>query len=112
MARTALTKQQTLNTGLTPVFSAGDAANGHSFLNDGHQFLYVKNGGGSSINVTIQTVAKLAGLSLAALVIAVPNAQERMLGPFDPAVFNQADGSVYADLSAATSVTVGVFQAG
>jgi hypothetical protein len=112
MARTALSKQQSLNNGLTPAFSAGDSANGHSFVNDGHQMLYVKNGGGSSINVTISTTGKLAGLSLAALVIAVPNGQERMIGPFDPTVFNQADGNVYADLSGATSVTVGVFQVG
>ena len=112
MARTTLTKQQVLNTGLTPVFSAGDSANGHNFVNDGHQMIYVKNGGGSSINVTVNTVGKLAGLSLAAQVIAVPNAQERMFGPFDPTVFNQADGTVYIDLSGATSVTVGVFQVG
>jgi hypothetical protein len=110
MARTALTKQQVVNTGLATSFSAGDAANGHSFINDGHQMLYVKNAGGSSINVTISTTGKLAGLSLAALVVAVGAGAEKMIGPFDPTVFNQADGNVYADLSSATSVTVGVFQ--
>ena len=112
MPRTALTTQQVLNSGITPAYSAGDAANGHQFNNDGRQILHVKNGGGSSINVTISTNAKVAGITVPNVVVAVTNAQERMIGPLDPLVFNQAGGLVYVDLSGATSVTLAVFQVG
>ena len=111
MPRTALTSQTVVNSGITPAYSAGDAANGHQFNNDGHQFIHIKNGGGSSINCTISTNAKVAGITIPNVVVAVTNAQERMIGPFDPLIFNQAGGLVYFDLSGATSVTLGIFQA-
>lgn len=112
MARTAITEQVVLNSGLNPTYGAGDAVNHHQFVNDGRQILHVKNGGGSPINVTISTNAKVAGITVPSVVIAVTNAQDRFIGPFDPGVFNQSGGLVYADLSAATSVTLAVLRVG
>jgi hypothetical protein len=112
MTRTVLTKQQTLNTGITPVYVAGSASLGHSFANTGHEMLHVKNGGVAPVDVTIATTGKLAGLSLAALKVTVTNAQERMIGPFDPTVFNQPDGTVNVDLSGDAGITLGVFAVG
>ena len=54
MARTTLTVQAIVRTGLSPVYSAANA-DGHSVVNDGKKtFVHVKNGSGSSMNVTTQ----------------------------------------------------------
>lgn len=105
MARTALTVLQVARTGLTPAYTAGNV-DGHSIVNDGRVCTHVKNGSGSSINVTVQTPGTVDGLAVSDLVVAVPAGQERMIGPFPPGVYNQADGTVYVDLSAVTTVTL------
>lgn len=113
MARTALTIQTISQTGLNPSYVAANSAGngGNMFTNSGDTFIHVKNGGGSSINVTVDVPGMVQGMALSDLTIAVPNAGERMIGPFDPGLCNQADGSVYIDFSAVTSVTVAAIKA-
>ena len=106
MARTQLMVQQIARLGLNPTYSAADGSNQNAFANDGRTFLHVKNGGGSSINVTIDTPGTVDGLAVTNLVVAVPNAGERIIGPFPANVYNQSDGMAYVDWSAVTSVTV------
>jgi hypothetical protein len=107
MARTVINRQDIVVTGLAPVYSAGDLANGHQFDNDGNTFLHVKNTGAGACTVTIQTYGKVGGASLTNLTVVVPiTTGDRMIGPFDPTVFNQAGGAVYVDLSTGTGVTL------
>jgi hypothetical protein len=74
-------------------------------------FLYVKNASGSPITVTIDTPGLVDGLAIANLTVSVPaTTGERMIGPFPPGIYNQADGNVYVDWSSVTSVTAGVFR--
>lgn len=110
MARTTQTVQQIVRTGLASALATPDLANGNQFANDGMCFLYVKNAGGSPINVTVDTPGSVDGLAISNLVVAVPNAGERMIGPFPPGIYNQSDGNVYVDWSSVTSVTAGVFR--
>lgn len=106
MARTILAAQQVSRSGLTPAFSAGNA-DGHYVPNDGKMMLEVKNASASPITVTIQTPGTVDGNAIADLVVTVPaNTGDKMIGPFPPSIYNQADGSIYADLSAVTSVTL------
>lgn len=105
MARTDLTVQQIARTGLNASFSSADGTNQNAFANDGRTYLHVKNGGGSSINVTVDTPGVVDGLAVGNLVVAVPNGGERIIGPFPTNIYNQADGKVYVDWSAVTSVT-------
>lgn len=113
MPRTALNPQliPSNGTGLTPVYTAAEAL-GH--ICPVGTILHVKNGGGSSINVTIQTGGTLEGRTLADDVIAVPNAQERMIHLASRKVLaRQASpdlGSVYVDFSAVTTVTVALLK--
>ena len=110
MARTAITVQKVALGGLTPSFAAADI-NGQYFSNDGNVLLEVKNAGAGAITVTITAVAKLAGVSLTNPAISVPLTNgDKMIGPFDPTVFNQSDGTVYVDYSGVTSVTVAAIQ--
>lgn len=109
MARTALTVQTISRSGIAPSYASGDAANGHQFSNNGKTFLHVKNGGGSSITVTIQTPGSVDGLAVADRTVTVANGAEKMIGPFPTTTYNQSGGLVYVDLSADTSVTLAAF---
>jgi len=104
MARTALTVQEVTLSGLSPTFSAANA-DGNSFANDGDTFLYVKNGGASSITVTIITPAKEQGVDIEDITVTIAASGEKMIGPFPRRLFNYTDG-VHVDYSAVTSVTV------
>ncbi len=86
------------------------AGGGDKFLNDGNTLFYVKNGGGSSINVTVAAPGTPGGLTLTAPVVAVAAGADKILGPFNPKYFNDASGFVNLTYSGVTSVTVAVIQ--
>lgn len=112
MARTALAVQQISRAGITPSYSAANA-DGHSVLNSGKEFLHVKNGSGSSINVTVQTPGTVDGQAIADRVVAVGAGAEKMIGPFPPDTYNQpGTNTLYVDFSAVTTVTVLAGRAG
>ncbi len=116
MARTVLTVQDVVRTGLAPSYAAGDSANGHSFDNEGHNvFLQVKNADASPINVTIITPGTVDGHAIADLVVSIPaTTGDKMIGPFPAAVYDtidtdpdpDIDPAIFVDLSADTSVTL------
>lgn len=109
MARTEITYQQIARTGLEQTYAAANA-DGNKFSNDGRMFLHVKNGGGAPITVTIQTPGTVDDLAIADQAVVVTNAEERMIGPFPPTIYNQSDRMVYVDYSAVTSVTVALLR--
>lgn len=105
MARTDLAVQDAVSSGLNPTFTAA-IVDGHMFLFDKHVALYVKNDSGGSINVTIPTPdTGKDGLTVSDRVVAVPAGEERVIKPSPADVYVQADGKVYVDTSAQTSVS-------
>jgi len=95
-------------TPITPVYVT-PVADGHSFANDGNQFVHIKNATGSTVYITITTPATIGGMAIADVNTAIATGTERMIGPFDPTYFNNSGGTVYVDYSA-TGVTVGAFK--
>lgn len=99
---------------LTP---ASASAGGDQFANlRGSALLYVKNGSGGSINVTLtaQTTARPAdnqfpAQTLGNNVVAVAAGAEKIIGPI-PAAFNDGNGNVQVTYSSATTVTVAAIQ--
>ena len=91
---------------------ANAAGGGDVFPNDGKTVLHVKNGGGSSINVTITaqtTAATVPGMGVVAKsnrVVAVPAGEDRMIGPLPTKAFNNSSNQAAVSYSAVTSVTV------
>lgn len=82
----------------------------------GNAFLYVKNGSGGSINVTLvaQSTSRPADGSFPAMtlsnnVVAVANGAEKIIGPI-PSAFNDGNGNVTVQYSGTTSVTAAVIQ--
>ena len=112
-----LTKQKVLLTGLNPTFASASGGGDEIVDNDGNTFLYVKNGGGSSINVTITSVKTSLdvvgygeALTLSDEVVAVPAGEERAIGPFPKVRFDDTDENVAIAYSDVTSVTVAAIQ--
>lgn len=106
MARSTLTPQVLAATGVVPTFAAADAL-GSQWVNDGEEFLIVKNGSGAPINVTITTGGTLMGAAVADTVVAVAAGAEALIGPFAPPLYNQPTTDyVFVDFSAVTTVTV------
>jgi hypothetical protein len=87
-----------------------DQPNGNKFLNDGNVILTVKFAGGATLTVGVPSVKCSHGLlGDKSLVTAV--AGFKILGPFDPELFNQSgadQGYCYVDFSTATGVEVAV----
>lgn len=109
-----LTPQPVTATGLNPTYVS--AAGGGDTVKPGdNTFLHVKNGGGSSINVTIVQagVCSYGGSTPTHdRVVAVPASGERMI-PTGPAVryASQSTGLASITYSAVTSVTIAAVQA-
>lgn len=105
MARTAITPQQILPTGTEVTFEAANV-DGNSVVNNGATNLHVVNGGGVSIDVTVTAQNKCNQGYLHDLVVAVPAGEERVIGPFTVAHYNDATGAIIVDYDSVTSVTV------
>ncbi len=116
MARTVLTVQDVVRTGLDVTYAAGDQANGHSFDNTGHNvFLHVKNTNGATRDVTITTPNTVDGLAIGDLVVTVPaTTGDTMIGPFPAALYDtidtdpdpDIDPAIFVDLEADSGITL------
>lgn len=109
MARTALIPHVLVDEGVVVTMSAANA-DGHSIPGGGDVILLVTNGGGSSIDVTVQTPATQDGLAVAEQVVAVAAGATKAIGPFRPTTYDRPTGAVdagkvYVDFSGVTSVT-------
>lgn len=96
--------------GLAPAFSAASAG-GDKFSNDGRTMLYIKNGGGASIIVTIDSRVRCNQGFDHDIQVTVAAGSEKMIGPFEKARFNDADGKVAVAYSDVASVTVAAIRA-
>jgi hypothetical protein len=113
-----LTNQVTARTGLnlSPVAASGG---GDTIDNtDENVILYVNNGGGAPITVTIATPGTVDGLAITDRTVSVTNGQSRYIGPFKNKVYGQAVGGLTSPVglaitySGVSSVTVAAIKLG
>ena len=104
MPRTVLAAQAMAISGLKPVYTAANV-DGHSVANNGEMFLHVKNAAVADITVTLVSIPDPWG-RVGDRAVVVPDGEELMIGPIPPLLYNQADGTVYVNFTAVTSVTV------
>lgn len=112
MARTALTVTAVARTGNDVATLSAANVDGHSVVNTGRMFIFVKNGDASPHTVTVQTPRTVDGLAVAELAVVVAAGEHKLIGPFPVNTFNQvgADyGKIYVDFDAVTSVTCAAF---
>lgn len=95
MAETALSVVTVGKAGTAKTTANADTSNGNKFANDGRTFLYLFNNGSTgSATVTIATQKTVGGYAVGDQAIALSTTQEKIAGPFDPDIFNDADGNV------------------
>lgn len=99
--------------GLAPTFAAV-AAGGDEVVNDGNVYVEVVNSHASnSYTVTATTPATVDGVAVADPTLSVPAQSRRKWGPFNPSLFNNANGRValaYTGTAPATDLTIGAFK--
>jgi hypothetical protein len=106
MPRSVLAPQDVTLAGINPVYSAANAA-GHWVEPGVKAVLHIKNGGGSSVTVTIPTPGTVSGLAITDRTVTVPAAGEMVVSIDSEAYAQPGDlNRVYIDFSSATSVTV------
>ena len=106
-----LTVQTISRTGLEPTYGSA-AAGGDEFANSGDEFIHIKNGDASSHTLTIETPATVDGLAVADRTVSIPAGEERMVGPFQAATYNDSGGLVQLTYDGVTSVTIAIIKPG
>jgi hypothetical protein len=110
MATLAL--QSITRNGVGPTYAAATGG-GDACPTGDDVFLHVKNGGGSSITVTLAVIPGAAPFPQTVVtntVVTVPNAGERMIGPLKSQLYmDPTTGLCQITYSGVTTVTVGVF---
>lgn len=79
------------------------------FPNSGREYVLIKKGTGT-VDVTIDVPVTVDGLAVADRTVAVAANESRLLGPFDPSVYNNGDGKVALSFSAAGAISVAVLR--
>lgn len=103
-----LTPAPVTRAGVDVVGAAADAA-GDEWVNTGQEFVEVKNGSASSINVTLNIKATLDGAAAVNPVVAIAAGVTKIIGPFPKGVYNDpANGRAKITYSAVATVTTKV----
>jgi hypothetical protein len=107
-----LTIQDVIEGGLNASYAAASSG-GDALLNlDGEVFLHVKNGDTVSHTVTIavqdgsQEVPGFGTMTKSNVQVNVPASDDRFIGPFPRAAFNDANGKVQITYDAVTNMTI------
>lgn len=108
----SLSKNGNSATGLL-LSGAAASAGGDTISNqDGKALLWVNNGGGSPITLTVtvqnasQFTASGSPVTATSIAYTITNGTSRMLGPWDPSIYNDGNQNIAITYSAVTSVTV------
>ena len=111
-----LTIQKVVEAGLSANY-ANAAAGGDAVLNvTGDVVLHVKNGDAASKTVTVtaqrtsQSVSDFGEMSKSNIQVAIPAGEDRFIGPFPKAAYNDGAGKVQVTYSAVTSVEIAALQ--
>lgn len=107
MARTSVTTQKVVRTGLVPALSEptvdGDV------VDCGEVFLYVDNTTAGAVTVTVNSTASQDGLAVSNLAVSVAASATALIGPLPARTFGQDSGTAdagraYVDYSVQTGV--------
>ena len=107
-----ISSQQITEAGKTPTLSTPAASD--TFTNSGKEFIFVKNGSGGSINITV--TAQISSVDLSGYgtltksntVFAVASGASSFVGPFAPEAYSASDGTVTFACSSAESIDVAI----
>ena len=101
-------------TTLTPVPTAGAliaeeacTALGDQMVNDGRTFLYFRNANGAATyTITLATGATVAGMTIENIVFTLAPTVMKIIGPFEPRYWNDANGYIQITYDAVVDLFV------
>lgn len=105
-----LTVQTVDRAGLVGDPTVAAAGGGDNWANTGAEIFVVKNGGGGSINVTLDIQSTVDGQAVTDRVVAVAAGVTKFMGPFPTANYNDGNGRMNVTYSGVTTVTVMVIK--
>jgi len=85
-------------------------ADGNYFTNDGRTFIWIKNGDEDDHNIIIDSPTNCNYGFAHDVTVTVTAGEDRLIGVFDTARFNDSNGRVNVTYSAVTSVTIAVIK--
>lgn len=100
-----LTVATVTRAGLDVVGVAADAA-GDEWANTGQEFVEIKNGSAGSINATLDIKPNIDGAAVTDPVVAIAAGVTKIIGPFPPGLYNDANNRAKVTCSAVASVTI------
>ena len=103
---TLVTQQIDLVGLVDPTTVAAAAGLADVLPNDGHTLLYVSNGGGVTLNITIDSKQASSFGSDENITFQLLAGEVGFVGPFDPSRFNNASGQVEIAYDQVATVTV------
>ena len=96
--------------GVEQVLGAADAGLTEEFVNTGKEFIIIANGSGGAIVLTVITQVTVDGFAVDDYTASIPAGETRMIGPFPPGTYNDANSKVQMTLASDTSMTLGIFK--
>ena len=105
---------QTINRAGIELVAADQPADvaGDKLPNTGVEFIYVHNGGGGSINVTLDIQTTVDGQAVTDRVVAVGAGERKLIGPFPSGTYNDSQGNMNVGYSGVTSVFIAALKLG
>lgn len=104
--------QAMTRSGLKATYSTPTGGGTDYFANYGNQFIHIKNGGAVSTTMSITVTGTVDGLSVSARTVVTPAGEEKFVGQFPMASYNESGNNVRISFSAVTSVGVAVLTHG
>lgn len=103
-----LTTQQMTSAGAAITLAAATGGGDTADISNGRTFLFVKNGSGAPITVTLATPGTVDGdLAVGDRAVSVPaTTGERMIGPLNPAVYGSIVAITYSGVTTLTVAAV------
>ena len=104
-----LTVEKIVRAGVVPSLVAASGG-GDEFANNGREFLYVKNDDAAGKDLTFDIQVTVDEQTVTDRQVTVAAGTVRLIGPFPPQVYNDANGRLQITYSAVTSLTIGVLK--
>jgi len=112
MSDVTIAPQKVVRTGVTPSYTGTMlTTNVYVVRNTGRMILHFLKNALVICNVTIQTPAKVLGINVAEVIVAVPaSTGNKMIGPFPPSIFNNGSGDLKFTMDDVDGVTVAAME--
>jgi len=105
---------QTINRAGIELVAADQPADvaGDKLPNTGNEFIYVHNGGGGGITLTLDIQSTVDGQPVTDRTVSIAAGERKLIGPFPQGTYNDSQGNMNVGYSGVTSVFIAALKLG